>query len=225
MRETRHGHGAYQGARRQTKNRAGRCEIERSRAVTAATPGSLTTRAGPIKVPRVRSLVAAGLVLALAGCGDQSSAPAPGSRPVETQCAAGDQVRVTVFVDAPNDRVYGMHTRVRYPAELSIPGHRDDPTVVDRVRFVLDASNIARVVNDQDSDRDGVDDTIQALAAAAVETFPVGKFVEITFDCVTTTTSPRADLFPCQVAGLTDIDFNEVGSAGTCRVVVAPPSS
>ncbi len=162
-----------------------------------------------------RALVAA-LLLTLASCGDQSSAPLPSDRsgagPLEARCEVGDQVRVTVFVEAPNGRAFGVHTRVRYPAVLAIPGRADDQSVFDRVQLAPALPTPSRgesdetvphaliVVNDQDTDFDGVDDRIHVLVAS-IDTFPDGRFADLRFDCVSTIAWPSADLFACEVAG------------------------
>ena len=181
------------------------------------------------------------LATSLAACGsDGGGAPrtaenggSEGSS-ATTQCRAGSQVVVSVFVDGPGDRFYGMHTRLRYPASLAIPGHRDDQSVVDRVRFVLAMPTVrfdvpeqtfvngSTVVNDEDSDFDGVDDRLQAVLIAR-DPFPDGKFIDVTFDCVDTIDWPTADAFGCEVAGLTDLQLMD--AQGTCSVVVQPPGS
>jgi hypothetical protein len=150
------------------------------------------------------------------------------------QCRAGGQVVVTVFFDGPGDRFYGVHTRLRYPTSLAIPGHRDDPSVVERVRFVVALPlgredvpeetfrNGSTVLNDEDSDFDGVDDGLQAVLVAR-EAFADGKYIDVTFDCVDTIEWPTADAFGCEVAELTDLTSNP--AQGTCSVVVEPPET
>jgi hypothetical protein len=78
------------------------------------------------------------------------------------------------------------------------------------------------VVNDEDSDFDGVDDRVQALVIARTP-FPDGEFADITFDCAATIEWPTGDLFACEVAGLTDLTFNEIAAFASCNVVVQPP--
>ena len=182
---------------------------------------------------------AVALALTLAACGHGGGTPSvvPNDGAVggtETaQCRAGSQVVATVFFDGPGDRFYGIHTRLRYPASLAIPGHRDDQSVIDRVRFVVPMppgrydvpeatfANGSTVLNDEDSDRDGVDDRLNALLVAR-EAFSDGKYVDVTFDCVDTVEWPTADAFGCGVAGLTDPQFMD--ALGTCSVLVQPPA-
>jgi hypothetical protein len=121
---------------------------------------------------RMRRILLACLAVALSGCGGGDDRRSPTALQNDggeggtatTQCQVGGQVVVTVLVDGPGDAFYGMHTRLRYPASLALPGHRDDQSVVNRVRFVV-AEPIVRldvpedtfadgstVVNDEDSD-------------------------------------------------------------------------
>src|SRR5215210_4538525 len=101
--------------------------------------------------------IAALLTLALGGCGGdgggssatvQSDGEAGGGK--TTQCQAGNQVVATVYVDAPGDAFYGLHTRVRYPALFALPGRRDEPPVAERLRFVLDFPLVPHDVQDEE---------------------------------------------------------------------------
>ena len=149
------------------------------------------------------AIIVACLVLWLAGCGgerESSSAlqGADGSDVAEKiECHAGDSVVVTVVVDAPGELVYGEHTRLRYPASLEIPGRANDRSVADRVQFVLPIPNpnsglpidaFSRgmtIVNDEDTDFDGIDDRVQTFMSSLTG-FTDGTFVAIRFDCVDT---------------------------------------
>ena len=193
------------------------------------------------KTMQRRGVLLAIVLVALAGCGgDGGGSPAAlqndgaegGSQ--TTQCQAGSSVVARVMVAAPGDRFYGMHTRVVYPSSLSIPGRGGDQAAVDRVRFRVAMPTVrydvpeatftegSSVVNDEDSDFDGVDDRVQALVIARTP-FPDGEFADITFDCAATIEWPTGDLFACEVAGLTDLTFNEIAAFASCNVVVQPP--
>jgi hypothetical protein len=182
------------------------------------------------------------LAATLAACGgDGGGAPRTAQNggseggTATTQCRTGSRVVVSVFVDGSDDRFYGMQTRLRYPASLAIPGHADDQSVADRVRFVvampivrLDVPeetfvNGSTVVNDEDTDFDGIDDRLQASLITAHDAFPDGKFIDVTFDCAETIDWPTADAFGCEVADLTDLDRMSV--QGLCWVVVQPPAT
>jgi hypothetical protein len=190
--------------------------------------------------------MAAVLALTLLGCGgDDGRSPAAvrndggedGTR--TTQCQAGQQVVVSVYLDTPDDQYYGGHTRLTYPRTVAIPGHADDRSVVDRVRFVLplpdSASGVSdevlangvTVVNDEDVDGDGVDDRIQTLESSMTQPIADGKFVDVVFDCVETIAWPTAGDFTCDVAGVSNLapggGFVDRDALSSCTVAVAPP--
>lgn len=188
-----------------------------------------------------RSVLLAATLLALVGCGGdgggssaslQSDGAEGGNQ--TTQCQAGGTVVVSVVVDAPGDLFYGLHTQVRYPGVLDLPGRADFPSVAERVHFPLDVPpgrydvpeeafvNGTFIVNDEDTNSDGIDDRIQALLISRTP-FPDGKFVDITFDCAETIDWPTADAFACYVAGASDLATNELSPSATCSVVVQPP--
>jgi hypothetical protein len=53
--------------------------------------------------------------------------------------------------------------------------------------------------------------------------FPDGRFIDVTFDCVTTIDWPTAGLFSCEVAGVTNLESNDV--IASCSVVIQPPAA
>lgn len=145
--------------------------------------------------------------------------------PQEEVCGADERITVTVIVDTPVDRLFGLHTRLSYPIGLTIPGVLDDASVKERVTFLpvqtaLAAGHpLASVIltyNDED-------DRVQTLMTS-LDSFADGPFVTITFDCVEGRTRPVADDFPCAVAGATDTQFNEIFGQSTCHAELASSS-
>ena len=179
-----------------------------------------------------RTLLLAILLCGLTGCGGDGSSDgqyaASGSTdappaPADV-CGVDERITVTVVVDAPVDRVYGMHTRLTYPAGVSIPGFRDDPSVQGRVTFLpplleLEAGrpmrSVLRTIHDEDY-------RVQTLMTS-LDHFPDGPFVTITFDCVEGRPRPVAADFPCEVAGATDLQFLDLYDS-TCRAELASRS-
>mgnify|MGYP000086890225 CR=1 FL=1 len=131
---------------------------------------------------------------------------------------------MTVIVDAAVDRVHGMHTRLVYPAGLSIPGGAEEESVKERITFIpvqaaIDAGHpfplALPTVNDQEY-------RVPTLLSS-LDSFAVGPFVTVTFDCTEGRTRPAADDFPCEVAGATDLQFLELYDS-TCRAELVSSS-
>ncbi len=175
-----------------------------------------------------RTLLLAILLCGLTGCGGDGSSDgqstASGSTdapPTQTDvCGADERIAVTVVVDAGVDRVYALLTRLAYPRSVVIPGAADDASVHERVTFIplqtaLDEDRTlkgsATVSNDEDY-------RLQTVMMA-LDSFPDGPFVRVTFDCVEGERRPTPDDFSCEVFG-TNLQFEELSGESSCHAEV-----
>jgi len=108
------------------------------------------------------------------GCTECAFDPVP--------CGAGG-IRALVTLSVPGGQPLGGGTMdVRYPDGVELPGSGRTPELRTRVRNVSGADGLLSAQSDDDTDGDGVDDTVRIAFASTTE-WPAGDFAEIDFDC------------------------------------------
>lgn len=122
-----------------------------------------------------------------------TTAPTVTGMPSGNACQAGDQIVVIESLD----KAYGAaRTDLTYPASVNIPGSGSGTSVTERVVFANTGGITAS--NDDDKDGDSIDETLTTSTLASADQ-PTGKFVTVTFDCVTGQVVPAASAFACTV--------------------------
>jgi cysteine-rich repeat protein len=114
--------------------------------------------------------------------------------------------------------IAGVTVDLHYPAALGIPGSHDDDSVEQRFTD-LSYSDGSRSSSDNDTDHDGVDDTLRT--AIAFGTITPGCFELVRFDCAPNTLI-RPATFLCTVVEAVDPDALKADIApDACRVDVS----
>jgi hypothetical protein len=150
-------------------------------------------------------------------CAD--SAAVPEFVPYPRECTGVAECTATIATDfsprPPDDPVAGVLIKLGYPGrEIDIPGFGNDPSVLSRVTNLTGLDGIFSA-GDNDTDLDGIDDTLAVGLIDLSSPIPSGNFASAQFDCR-----------PPQVPSLTDFtctaDLSTANGKpvdGTCSVV------
>jgi cysteine-rich repeat protein len=126
-----------------------------------------------------------GIVAGNEQCDDGNAVPDDGCTACTydpVPCGAGG-ITARVTLSVPGGQPLGGGTMdVQYPVEVSLPGSGRTPELRTRVRNVSGAQGLLSAQSDDDTDQNGVDDTLR-IAFASTSEWPVGPFAEIDFDC------------------------------------------
>ena len=122
-------------------------------------------------------------------------------------------------------QIGGVTVDVAYPAPLSIPGSGFASSVRQRVTDLTGGVGLSAIVDRDDENSDGVDDTLRnAYVTTLPKMVPFGPFELIHFDCPSGTLVRARDL-PCTISDASDTlggRIRDPMSIPLCRIGVAP---
>ena len=121
----------------------------------------------------------------------QRTSPTPTPTPTPTgngtTCPASGRASATVRVSFDNGggaiNAAGVTTTLSYPASVSIPGVKDDATVLERITNVTGVTNGIFSAGDNDTNGDNVDDTLAIGLITTSNSIAPGDFARVSFDC------------------------------------------